>query len=99
MIKLIRYLAYMSLKSVWSIDINAVMAYLLFIEKTEKFSKLKATLHKWRFGKFEVIELEGHSDLVTDADNDGDMLVTSRYNMHVYCIPLLWVLCVISSCI
>ncbi|CAC5392953.1 unnamed protein product [Mytilus coruscus] len=46
-------------------------------EKTEKFSKLKATLHKWRFGKFEVIELEGHSDLVTDADSDGVLLVTS----------------------
>ncbi|XP_076086696.1 uncharacterized protein LOC143057292 [Mytilus galloprovincialis] len=60
-------------------------------EKTEKFSKLKATLHKWRFGKFEVIELEGHSDLVTDADNDGDLLVTSSRDTTVklWCLETL----------
>ena len=46
--------------------------------ETQKSSKVKSTLHKWRFGHFEVIELEGHSDLVTDADMDEGLLVTSR---------------------
>lgn len=49
-----------------------------FSEKPEKMTEMKKTLQKWRFARFEVAELEGHSDLVTDVDTAGELMVTSR---------------------
>ncbi|XP_033763511.1 mitochondrial division protein 1-like [Pecten maximus] len=40
-------------------------------------AKLKAVVQKWRQCRFGVVEMEGHSDLITDVCADGKFLVSA----------------------
>ncbi|OWF41107.1 uncharacterized protein LOC110462920 [Mizuhopecten yessoensis] len=40
-------------------------------------AKLKAVIHRWRQCRFGVVEMEGHSDLITDVCADGKLLVSA----------------------
>ncbi|XP_060071308.1 uncharacterized protein LOC132551211 [Ylistrum balloti] len=40
-------------------------------------AKLKAVIQRWRQCRFDVVEMEGHSDLITDVCAEGKLLVSA----------------------